>query len=175
MLRRSTAPITRVKFLTTTGMASGLALTGVGLEGILAARQAPAYPAGSSLHFLLWKNFTPPADVEILRQGADWGKQNNVNVTIEQTNPNDLPALATAAFESKQGPDICAYGSSGDSRASRCSRGAHAVGECGWSGRSRAFKLPTLGCGSDFMDVSRKEYFVYCSRLKANYKDGGKP
>lgn len=90
-------------------MASGLAATGLGLEGILAARQAPAYPAGTSLHFLLWKNFTPPADAEILRQGADWGKQNNVNVKIEQINPNDLPVRAAAAIESNQGPDILQF------------------------------------------------------------------
>ena len=30
------------------------------------------------------------------------------------------------------------------------SRGAHAVGECGWRGRPRAFKLPTL-CLTDLV------------------------
>jgi multiple sugar transport system substrate-binding protein len=106
---RVRAPITRREFLRTTGVASGLAAAGLGLEGILAAQQAPAYPPGTSLHFLLWKNFSPPADVEILRQGADWGKQNNVNVKIEQINPNDLPARAAAAIESNQGPDILQF------------------------------------------------------------------
>ena len=32
----------------------------------------------------LCKHFSPPADVEIRRQGAEWGKQNNVSVKIEQ-------------------------------------------------------------------------------------------
>jgi len=109
MLRRVRVPITRRRFLRMAGVASGLAATGLGLEGILTARQAPAYSAGTSLHFLLWKNFSPSGDAEILRQGADWGKQNNVNVTIEQINPNDLPARAAAAIESKQGPDILQF------------------------------------------------------------------
>jgi len=103
------ASVTRRGFLRTAGVATGLATAGLGIEGILAARQAPAYPAGTSLHFLLWKNFSPSGDAEILRQGGDWGKQNNVNVKIEQINPNDLPARAAAAIESKQGPDILQF------------------------------------------------------------------
>jgi multiple sugar transport system substrate-binding protein len=81
----------------------------LGMEGILTFRRAPAYAQGTSLHFLLWKNFTPPADVEILRQGAEWGKQNNVAVTIEQINPNDIPARTAVAMETKQGPDIIQF------------------------------------------------------------------
>jgi multiple sugar transport system substrate-binding protein len=100
---------TRRHFMRAAGLATGMAATGLGLEGILAARKAPAYAPGTSIHFLLWKNFTPPADLEILRQGADWGKQNNVSVRIEQINPNDLPARAAAAIESKQGPDILQF------------------------------------------------------------------
>ncbi len=98
--------ITRRTFLET---AAGLAAAGLGIEGILAARQAPAYAPGTTIHFLLWKNFSPPADVEILRQGAEWGKQNNVEVKIEQINANDLPARIATAIESKQGPDILQF------------------------------------------------------------------
>ncbi len=101
--------ITRRDFVRTAGLATGMAATGLGLEGILAARKAPAYDPGTSLHFLLWKNFSPPADVEILRQAAEWGKQNNVNVRIEQINANDIPARAAAAIEGKQGPDIIQF------------------------------------------------------------------
>ncbi len=96
--------ITRRQFVRTVGLA-----TGPGLLGILAARKAPAYAPGTSLHFLLWKNFSPPADVEIVRQGTEWGKQNNVNVKIEQINGNDIPVRATAAMENKQGPDIIQF------------------------------------------------------------------
>jgi ABC-type glycerol-3-phosphate transport system substrate-binding protein len=101
--------VSRRDFVRTAGLAAGLATAGTGLEAILAARKAPAYAPGASLHFLLWKNFSPPADVEILRQGAEWGKQNNVSVKIEQINPNDIPARAALALESKQGPDIIQF------------------------------------------------------------------
>ncbi len=104
-----TEVVSRREFLKTAGLAGGLAAAGLGLEGILAARKAPAYTPGTSLHFLLWKNFSPPADVEILRQGAEWGKQTNVSVKIEQINPNDIPARAALAMESKQGPDIIQF------------------------------------------------------------------
>ena len=110
---KSTAPrptgVSRRRFLRTAGMVTGMGLTGLGTEGILAARQAPAYAPGTSLHFLLWRNFSPPADVEIVRQTTEWGKQNNVNVTTELIPANDLSARAAAAIESKQGPDIIQF------------------------------------------------------------------
>ncbi len=101
--------ITRRDFVKIAGLATGMAATGVGIEGILTSRRAPAYAQERSLHFLLWKNFSPPADVEILRQGDEWGKQNKVTVKIEQINANDIPARAAAAIESKQGPDIVQF------------------------------------------------------------------
>jgi multiple sugar transport system substrate-binding protein len=90
---------------------AGAALTvaGSGMAGILNARKAFAYLPGTTITFLLWKNFSPPADVEIVRQGTEWGKQNNVSVKIEQINGNDIPARAAAAIESKQGPDIIQF------------------------------------------------------------------
>ena len=100
---------TRREFLRQTGSAASLASVAWGIEGILAARQAPAYAPGTSLHFLLWKNFSPPADVEIVRQATEWGKQNKVTVKVERVDANDLPARAVAAMESKQGPDILQF------------------------------------------------------------------
>jgi multiple sugar transport system substrate-binding protein len=99
----------RRDFLKTTGVAAGLAAAGLGIEGILAARKAPAYAPDTSIHFLLWKSFSPPADEEILRQGADWATQNRVSVKIELINGNDIPVRAAAALESKQGPDIVQF------------------------------------------------------------------
>jgi multiple sugar transport system substrate-binding protein len=95
--------ITRRDFVKIAGMA-GASVVGAGVLG-----KAPAFAQERSLHFLLWKNFSPPADVEILRQGAEWGKQSKVNVRIEQINANDIPARAAAAIESKQGPDIIQF------------------------------------------------------------------
>ena len=101
--------ITRRDFVKMAGKAAGMAAVGTGIEGILVSRQAPVYAQERSLHFLLWKNFSPPADVEILRQGEEWGKQSKVKVKIEQINANDIPARAAAAIESKQGPDIIQF------------------------------------------------------------------
>jgi len=101
--------ITRRDFVKMAGMAAGMAAVGAGMEDILVSRQAPVYAQERSLHFLLWKNFSPPADVEILRQGEEWGKQSKVKVRIEQINGNDIPARAAAAIESKQGPDIIQF------------------------------------------------------------------
>lgn len=59
-----------------------------------------------TLKLLQWSSFVPAADDEIKRQAAEWGKQHNVQVTIETVNGNDLQAKASAAVESKSGPDI---------------------------------------------------------------------
>jgi multiple sugar transport system substrate-binding protein len=109
MSREAAASISRRQFMRRAGWAPGLAAAGLGIEGILAARKAPAYAPGTSLYFLLWKNISPPADGEILRQGAEWGKQNNVTVKIELIPPNDIPARAVAALESRQGPDMLLF------------------------------------------------------------------
>ena len=95
--------ITRRDFVKIAGMA-GASVVGAGVLG-----KAPAFAQERSLHFLLWKNFSPPADVEILRQGEEWSKQSKVKVKIEQINANDIPARAAAAIESKQGPDIIQF------------------------------------------------------------------
>jgi multiple sugar transport system substrate-binding protein len=107
--RRGESGITRREFVRSAGLAAGMAAGGLGIEGILGARKAPAYLRGTAIHFLLWKNFSLPADVEIVRQGTEWGKQSNVDVRIEQINGNDIPARAAAALESNQGPDIIQF------------------------------------------------------------------
>jgi len=96
--------LTRRGFVKRVGLATAIA---AGASGT--ARKVFSYSPGTSITFLLWKNFSPPADVEIARQGAEWGKQNNISVKIEQINGNDIPARAAAAIESKQGPDIIQF------------------------------------------------------------------
>ncbi len=99
--------ITRRDFVKMAGMTAGMVAVGAGMETF--SNRAPVFAQERSLHFLLWKNFSPPADVEIVRQGEEWGKQNKVKVRIEQINANDIPARAAAAIESKQGPDIIQF------------------------------------------------------------------
>jgi multiple sugar transport system substrate-binding protein len=105
MSKRSS--ITRRCFVKTGSAA--ITAAGSGIAWGLSGRKAFAYLPGTTITFLLWKNFSPPADVEIMRQAIEWGKQNNVSVKIEQINGNDIPARAAAAIESKQGPDIIQF------------------------------------------------------------------
>lgn len=109
MSHEAARTISRRQFIRRAGLTTAVAAAGLGIDGILATRRAPAYTAGTSLHFLLWKNFAPPADPEILRQGTEWGKQHNVTVKIEQIPPNDIPARAAVATETGQGPDIIQF------------------------------------------------------------------
>ena len=52
------------------GSAVGAVSALVGLDGILAARRAPAYAQGTKLHLLHWVDFVPEGDVELKRRIA---------------------------------------------------------------------------------------------------------
>src|SRR5262245_42054498 len=102
MPRRTCSPIHRRTFLHTVGVAAATA----GLEGIVAARRAPAFAQGTKLHLLQWVDFIPEGDVDIKRQVAEYQKQRKVEVAFETINANDLQARITAAIQSGAGPDI---------------------------------------------------------------------
>ena len=99
----SVHPIGRRAFLK--GAAGGAALA-AGLEGILAARRAPAFGQTPEVHLLQWVDFIPEGDVELRRLFAEYSAQNKVKVTLETINANDLQARITAAIQSGSGPDI---------------------------------------------------------------------
>ena len=99
----SLVSIDRRKFLR--GAAVGAAAT-AGLEGILEARQAPAFAQGTKIHLLQWVDFIPEGDTEVRRQVAEYTKQMKVEVVFETINANDLQARITAAIQSGAGPDI---------------------------------------------------------------------
>jgi multiple sugar transport system substrate-binding protein len=88
---------------------SGIGAAGVvaSLEGVLAARRAPAFAQGTKLHLLRWVDFIPECDVA-LRQRLlpDAGKALGAEVTLETINANDLQPRITAAIQSGSGPDI---------------------------------------------------------------------
>ena len=52
--------VSRRAFIRTTGVAAAAA---GGIEGILAARRAPAFAQGTKLHIVRWVDFIPEADV----------------------------------------------------------------------------------------------------------------
>ena len=89
-----------------TGLAAGTMVGAAGLEGILAARRAPAFAQTIKLHLLQWVDFIPEGDVEVRRQVAEYTKQTKVEVVFETINANDLQARITAAIQSGAGPDL---------------------------------------------------------------------
>ena len=93
----------RRKFIEVSGSA---AVAGIGIEGILAARRAPAYAQGTKLHLLRWNDFVPAADEVLAKQMPEASKALGAEVTLERINANDLQARITAAISSGSGPDI---------------------------------------------------------------------
>jgi multiple sugar transport system substrate-binding protein len=77
-----------------------------GLEGILAARRAPAFAQGTKLHIVRWVDFIPEADVELKRQAPEASKALGAEVQFEFINANDLQPRITAAVQSGAGADL---------------------------------------------------------------------
>ena len=99
---RPRASVSRRRFLA--GAAAVPAL--VGLEGIFAARRAPAFAQGTKLHIVRWVDFIPEADVELKRQAPEASKALGAEVQFEFINANDLQPRITAAIQSGAGADL---------------------------------------------------------------------
>src|ERR1700682_5211711 len=85
--------------------AAGLAAA-AGIEGILAARRAPAFAQGTRLNIVRWVDFIPACDVELKRQAGEASKALGAEVVFEFINANDIQARVTAAIQSASGPDV---------------------------------------------------------------------
>src|SRR5262245_57315345 len=96
----------RRRFLT----GATVAAAGVGLEGIMASRRAPAFAQGTRLQFLQWLHFVPAADTLFDAQAKEFGKQAGVEISIDRINQNDIQARVTAAVQSGAGPDVIVIG-----------------------------------------------------------------
>ena len=94
----------RRKFLKVSATAATVAAAGI--EGIVAARQAPAFAQGTKLHWVRWVDFIPESDVELKRQMPEASKALGAEVTLETINANDLQPRITAAVQSGSGADI---------------------------------------------------------------------
>ncbi len=95
--------VDRRAFLKTAGTA---AVVAGGIEGILAARRAPAFAQGTKLHWVRWVDFIPESDVELKRQMPEASKALGAEVVLETINANDLQPRITAAIQSAAGADI---------------------------------------------------------------------
>src|SRR5215831_14746340 len=90
-------------FLKTAAVATAVA---GGIEGIVAARRAPAFAQGVKLHWVRWVDFIPESDVELKRQMPEASKALGAEVVLETINANDLQPRITAAIQSGSGADI---------------------------------------------------------------------
>jgi multiple sugar transport system substrate-binding protein len=84
-----------------------LQYSGAGIAGVLAARQAPVFAQANTVHILRWNDFVPAAD-KVLREvyAPEVQKALGIRLNVETINANDIPARATAAIQSGNGPDI---------------------------------------------------------------------
>ena len=98
------AGVDRRGFLRLSAAAASVGLAGI--EGIFAARRAPAWAQGTTLHIVRWNDFIPEADVELKAQMALAGKALGAKISLETINANDLQPRLTAAIQSRSGADI---------------------------------------------------------------------
>ncbi len=95
----------RRQFIKVSGATAAVAATG--MEGILAARRAPAYAQGTKLHWVRWNDFIPEADTWLKQEGAPAAsKALGAEVVLETIGFNDLQPRITAAVQSGSGADI---------------------------------------------------------------------
>lgn len=72
-----------------------------------AATTAPNTVTGpTELQILQWTNFVPALDDYFIAKAEEWGTANNVTVTIEQINSNDIDTRLASAVQSQTGPDV---------------------------------------------------------------------
>lgn len=71
-----------------------------------AATKAPGYAAGTKLTMTIRALFVDASNKMLDQQIKDWGKQNNVDATLEVVSLNDLLAKGATAAETGAGPDI---------------------------------------------------------------------
>ena len=89
------------------GSLATAAVATAGIEGILAARRAPAWAQGTTLNIVRWTDFVPASD-KVLREELLPKAEKALKATIklETINANDIQPRITAAIEGNSGPDI---------------------------------------------------------------------
>jgi multiple sugar transport system substrate-binding protein len=103
-VRKVLSGLSRRAVLKGAGLAGAAAATG--LDGMLAARRAPAWAQATRLHVLRWVDFIPAADVTLRQQVQEASKALGAEIQLETINANDLQPRITAAIQSGSGPDI---------------------------------------------------------------------
>ncbi|HET7651382.1 MAG TPA: extracellular solute-binding protein, partial [Gammaproteobacteria bacterium] len=64
------------------------------------------FPAGTTLTITQWSHFVPRYDKWFDQYAADWGKANNVNVTVNHINLADLASSLSSAIAARKGSTL---------------------------------------------------------------------
>jgi multiple sugar transport system substrate-binding protein len=64
------------------------------------------FPEGTELRILQWSHFVPQYDVWFDPFARDWGRVNQVDVTVDHIALGELPAALTAAIDAGEGPTL---------------------------------------------------------------------
>lgn len=103
-------PLTRRRLLTGTGV--GLATAG--LAPLLGKPFiAPALAATKTLSIVQWSHFVPAFDKWFDQFAADWGKKNNIAVTVDHIPEQNIAARAAAEASAGSGHDLFMWNGAG--------------------------------------------------------------
>ncbi len=81
-----------------------------------AAAPAASKGLGGELKILQWSHFVPAFDTWFDQFAADWGKANNVKVTVDHIALAQLPARSAAEAQAKSGHDVFGWFAQGGPR-----------------------------------------------------------
>src|SRR3569833_844250 len=101
--------VTRRRFLQTTG--AGIAAAPV-FSPFVATE---AFAADKSLSIVQWAHFVPEYNTKNKNFAKEWGKKNNITVTVDHIPVQNVPARAAAEASAQSGHDL--FGFNGARRA----------------------------------------------------------
>lgn len=99
--------LSRRKFLTATTLSAGGLLVSPYLTGCAPANSGTARTSGpKNLSIMAWSHSVPATDVAFDEFAQEWGAANNVNVRVDHTAINDIPARLGSEIRAQSGHDI---------------------------------------------------------------------
>jgi multiple sugar transport system substrate-binding protein len=102
--------VTRRRFLKETG----LTLAAAGAAPILSAPfVSRAWAQNKALSIVQWSHFVPEYDKWFDNFAKDWGKKNNITVSVDHVPVQDVPARAAAEASAQSGHDLFGFNGAG--------------------------------------------------------------
>lgn len=103
-------PVTRRRFLT----GAGIGLTAAGMvPGLSSPFVSRALAADKELAIIQWSHFVPAFDKWFDQFAQDWGKKNNISVTVDHIPEQNIAARAAAEASAKSGHDLFMWNGAG--------------------------------------------------------------